>query len=425
MEESKNTSENKKSDIEENFQISVPNDGTQQSNGRISTTEGNQPESPTGSTAYSSTVSPSCSLEDNPTGKSADISAGAAPDLKKTNKRKIMWQAINVAIVVGIGIFLVYFLLSRVSFNDLKTAFFNMDITFLVIGLVIMFIQNIFRAYQKKILIGNANINMGDLFMVTLIRNGFNMVLPARTGEISYVYVLKRKFKLPVEIGVSTLVLILIFDLVMVFSLIVIAIIIVGINKYAISSAMIIVIAVAFLAVALLVLFFLPKIIGLVIKILNKLFLRYRIGKNRIMQLLYKKLVDINENIIIIQKRRVYWKVYLVSLVIRVLKFVSYYFIILAIMKPMGYSFANLSFWVIFLGTVVAEISAVLPTHALAGFGTYEGAFALSFVVLGFTKEMSIIVGFNYHLIILLFSVGLSILAMIILSLPFYRVRNV
>jgi hypothetical protein len=67
----------------------------------------------------------------------------------------------------------------------------------------------------------------------------------------------------------------------------------------------------------------------------------------------------------------------------------------------------------------------VLPTHALAGFGTYEGAFALSFVILGFTKEMSIIVGFNYHLIILLFSVSLSILAMIILSMPFYRVRNV
>jgi glycosyltransferase 2 family protein len=345
--------------------------------------------------------------------------------LKTSNKRKKIWQAINVAIVVGIGIFLVYFLLRQVNFNDLKTAFLNMDIAFLVIGLVIMFIQNIFRAYQKKILIGNKNVNMGDLFMVTLIRNGLNMVLPARTGEISYVYVLKKKFNLPVEIGVSTLVLILIFDLVMVFSLIVIAIIIVGINKYAISSALIIVISVALLAVALIILFFLPKIIGFILKLLNRLLLRYRIGKNKAIQFIYKKLVDINVNIIIIQKRRVYWKVYLISLVIRVLKFVSYYFIILAIMKPMGYSFANLSFWVIFLGTVVAEISAVLPTHALAGFGTYEGAFALSFVILGFTKEMSIIVGFNYHLIILLFSVSLSILAMIILSMPFYRVRNV
>ena len=38
----------------------------------------------------------------------------------------------------------------------------------------------------------------------------------------------------------------------------------------------------------------------------------------------------------------------------------------------MGFSFTDLSYWVIFLATVAAEISAVLPTHAPAGFGTYE-----------------------------------------------------
>jgi len=90
----------------------------------------------------------------------------------------------------------------------------------------------------------------------------------------------------------------------------------------------------------------------------------------------------------------------------------------------MGYGFQDISFWIIFLGTVVAEISAVLPTHALAGFGTYEGAFALAFVILGFTKQISIIVGFNYHLIILLFSVILGLISIIILVMPFYKVRE-
>jgi uncharacterized membrane protein YbhN (UPF0104 family) len=90
----------------------------------------------------------------------------------------------------------------------------------------------------------------------------------------------------------------------------------------------------------------------------------------------------------------------------------------------MGYGFQDVSFWIILLGTVVAEISAVLPTHALAGFGTYEGAFALAFVILGFTKQISIIVGFNYHMIILLFSVILGLISIIILVMPFYKVRE-
>ena len=137
-----------------------------------------------------------------------------------------------------------------------------------------------------------------------------------------------------------------------------------------------------------------------------------------------RRIILVDKNIEIIQKRRIYWKVYLSALVIRVLKFTSYYFIIHAILKPMGYGFQDISFWIILLGTVVAEISAVLPTHALAGFGTYEGAFALAFVILGFTKQISIIVGFNYHLIILLFSVILGLISIIILVMPFYKVRE-
>ena len=108
----------------------------------------------------------------------------------------------------------------------------------------------------------------------------------------------------------------------------------------------------------------------------------------------------------------------------RILKFTSYYFLIHAILEPMGYEFGDLSYWVIFLATVAAEISAVLPTHALACFGTYEGAFALAFVALGFSSKISIIVGFNYHIINLIFTVTLGIIAMIVLSLPFYRVRE-
>ena len=95
----------------------------------------------------------------------------------------------------------------------------------------------------------------------------------------------------------------------------------------------------------------------------------------------------------------------------------------------MGYGFQDVSFWIILLGTVVAEISAVLPTHALAGFGTYEGAFVLAFVILGFTKQIYnepdwITVGIIYHAIILLFSVILGLISIIILVMPFYKVRT-
>jgi len=315
-------------------------------------------------------------------------------------------------------------MLNQVSFTDVVKAFLGIYKPSLIIGLILMFSIDYFKAYRSKILVGSDRIGIGDMFIVSLIRNAFNMILPARTGELSYIYVLKRKFKFPVEIGVSTLMVALIFDTVVVFLMIVISIIIVGINRFAISSTSVIVIAVGLLIIALLILVFLYKIIRFFTGIFNWIISKTRIGKNKAVQYIYKKLVDTNENIKIIQKRKIYWKVFLASIATRVLKFTSYYFLIHAILKPMGYEFGDLSYWIIFLATVAAEISAVLPTHALAGFGTYEGAFALAFVALGFSSEISIIVGFNYHIINLIFTVTLGIIAMIILSLPFYRVRE-
>ena len=137
----------------------------------------------------------------------------------------------------------------------------------------------------------------------------------------------------------------------------------------------------------------------------------------------YEKLGETNNSIKIIQGRKIYWKVYLLSVATRVFKFTSYYFLIHATLKPMGYTFADLSYWVIFLATVAAELSAVLPTHAVAGFGTYEGAFAIAFVALGFSRQISIIVGFNYHIINLLFTITWGIIAIIIIVLPSYKAR--
>jgi uncharacterized protein (TIRG00374 family) len=338
--------------------------------------------------------------------------------------RSIIIRTVNILLVVGLGIFLVYYLLSQINLADLKTAFLGVYIPALVIGLVIMFCVDFFKAYRQQILVASKDIRFIDMFLVSLIRNAFNMVLPARTGELSYVYVLKRKFKIPIGIGVSTLMIGLIFDLIIVFSMIVIAIIIVGLNRYDISSTAVIIIAIALLAASLVLLFFLSKFVGLFVKLCNWLLRKYnKLNSSKVFMWIYDKLVETNDNIKVIQKRKVYWKVYLLSVATRIMKFTSYYFLIYATMQPMGYVLSDLSYWVIFLATVAAELSAVLPTHALAGFGTYEGAFALAFIALGFSKELSIIVGFNYHIYNLLFTISWGIIAMIIISLPFYKAR--
>jgi len=345
---------------------------------------------------------------------------------KKSNKKRFIFRIINIVVVVGFGAFLVYYLLGKISIGQIKDAIVGVYKPALMVALAVMFVSIFLRAYRKKILVGSERISMTDMFLVVLVRNAFNMVLPARTGELSYVYVLQRKFKFPLEVGISTLAIVLIFDLVIVFSLIVISIIVVLINKFSGSYLAVVFIALVLLIILVLVLLYFSKVVGFIIIIIEKILRRYRIGKNRAVQVIYKKLIDINKNIEIIQERRIYWKVSLSSIVIRILKFVSYYILIYAILRPEGYTFKDLNFWIIFLAVEAAEISAVLPTHALAGFGTYEGAFLLILGIFGFTTTgiTSTAVAFGYHTITLSFIVILGIIAMIILSMPFYKVKE-
>ena len=130
-------------------------------------------------------------------------------DAKLRNKKRIFFRVLKIVVVVCFGAFLVYYLLKQINIDDIRQALLGMYKPTLIGALVVMLISNFFRAYRKKILVGSDRIGMGDMFLVAMIRNAFNMVLPARTGELSYIYVLTRRFMFPLEIGVSTLMVVL------------------------------------------------------------------------------------------------------------------------------------------------------------------------------------------------------------------------
>ncbi|MBM3701022.1 MAG: hypothetical protein FJW68_08960, partial [Actinobacteria bacterium] len=166
------------------------------------------------------------------------------------NVKSLVFKIVNIVVVAGLGAFLVYYLLSGIEFADLKKSFLQAHIPSLLTGFTLWIIMDVTKTYRQNILVGSSDIRYGDMFLVTLVRDAFNMVLPARTGELSYIYVLKRKFKMPVEVGVSTLAIGLIFELIIVFCMIIIAIVIVGVNRFAVSSTTVIFIAAGLLAVS-------------------------------------------------------------------------------------------------------------------------------------------------------------------------------
>lgn len=233
------------------------------------------------------------------------------------------------------------------------------------------------------------------LILIVMARNLFVDLLPARLGELSYVYLLTKRAGRPAEDGLASLFLAVLFDLIALVPLLILAILVVGsdgtISVPILASATVALGALAFIAMKVAV-----PIGTLVARWLGPGILpQYEtaLWRAKAAKLIRRTVEALRD----VQSRSIFWRVLLVSMVVRLCKFGSYYFLVLAIMTPLGYTTDSLGFFRVFLGVVTAELAAALPIHGIAGFGTFEVAWTLSFSRLGFSTEHAIMSGILAH----------------------------
>jgi hypothetical protein len=68
-------------------------------------------------------------------------------------------------------------------------------------------------------------------------------------------------------------------------------------------------------------------------------------------------------------------------------------------------------------------MTSALPVKGLAGFGTWESAWAVAFRLMNFEAGLAVISGIGVHLITNLFEYGLGFLSILILAVPYLK-RN-
>jgi hypothetical protein len=76
------------------------------------------------------------------------------------------------------------------------------------------------------------------------------------------------------------------------------------------------------------------------------------------------------------------------------------------------------------LGVTAAEMTALLPIRGLAGFGTWESAWALAFGLMALSPELAVVSGLGLHLLTNLWEYGLGLLGILALEIPILRRRR-
>ena len=273
--------------------------------------------------------------------------------------------------------------------------------TFALLGVyfLLYLVQLIARAIRYRVLIaaaGETNMpNLWQMSLVTGVRNMFVDMLPARVGELTYVAMLNRGYKVGADACLSSLTVAIAFDF-----LALLVVVIALFAKQLLTGTMegwmygALISAFVISIVAFIGLFFIaPKVVRWVDVHSGHSLLRYR-WVQAIVSLGRK----VSDALDATRASGQMLYVLFLSVLIRVLKYGGFYLLFKAVVVPSFEALANLPIQQTISALIGGELAASLPVPAFMSFGVYEAGGTAVLTALGLDKGDSLIAMLSVHI---------------------------
>lgn len=313
-------------------------------------------------------------------------------------------KTLGLIISILLAVLILPFLLSQIDLNLLFETFSIINPIYIFLAFFSYSSTYFLRTLRFCILI-NREIKFLDMFKIVCLHNMLNNLLPARTGELSFIYLLKKFHNKNVEKGFAILITARVFDCLSILLLFLISAFLLGFGLEMIFF----IFFVSFSVLA--VLFF---------KFIRKLNTDVYIA-NGFFSPIFKIIKRITDGFRSINlKKPELLKVMLLTLLIWIFQYLT----VQLILKSISLDITLLK---AIFGSTFAIITTILPIQGIAGFGSFEGGWTFGFILTGHSKDLAIISGFLFHISILIYSLTLGIFPTIYLIFSHtgtYRDRN-
>jgi uncharacterized membrane protein YbhN (UPF0104 family) len=323
-----------------------------------------------------------------------------------TSERRKRVRNTVVSIIVG-GI-IAWFLLSKIDPRDIPRAVSNIPLQSLVIAFVLYATSVYLKAVRFKIIL-RTGISLRRLFPMVSLYMFFANILPMRTGELSYVYLLKKQAGTPGTKSFASLIVGGIADAV----LILIAMFVVG---WYLRDALAEGVSYFFSALEQknrlmgLWVYGLVAAIALIVGgVIGFLIFDFRFSIYRSSPVWKSKIQNLKSKIM-----EVYHELADTSFDIRLLGIIACSILIIAfrfgtqwyLVRSMGIA---IGIWKLSFALLFGVLFSLVPVHGPAGFGTVEAPWVVALLVLNVPKEDAITSGFGLHIIIIMYCIVLGI----------------
>jgi uncharacterized protein (TIRG00374 family) len=315
----------------------------------------------------------------------------------------IMKKIIAKISVIVLTVVLVAILLSQINLIDITTTLTRIDSIYIVIGFILYLCTYFFRALRFYIILNN-KVNLKDLFSIVSVHNMANNILPARTGEISYVYLSKKLHEIPVGEGVASLMVARVFDLITISLLFFISIIFIrDLPDLGIKIIGLIIGLLAFVLLLFLALFsFGARFVDIIRRVANGI----TVLRFSFVQYLLRKGDETVQSFKLMKSKKLFGYVFVTSIAV----WCSQYSMLCILANAMGIA---LTLWCMIFALTFVFFTTILPIQTIGGFGIIESGWAFGFIIMGVSKNEAIASGFSIHIILLIFALVIGVLGFI------------
>lgn len=321
--------------------------------------------------------------------------------------------AIGILTVILIGL-----LLAQIKLSDIVSAFCKVSFSSLILAFVIYTFCYLARALRFNLLLEKT---VKGMFSIVSLSTMLTDLLPARLGELSYVYFLKQLKESSIGSGLATLVIARLFDLIVVGGTFLIAVFLMK-NRPPFFTSVIYLIAgllLILLAILALLMLFQQKFLKIVKRIIlptnqnnhqektaefpftgaqqEKKITTEQRGIRKYITKIYQELENLLAGFKQLQSKKRVIKIFIMSLLIWFFNYSAVYIII----NQLGIKVPLIGF---IIALTLSMFTAFLPVNTFGNFGTTEGVWTLVMVSFGVPKNLAIASGFGYHIIMLVFA---------------------
>ena len=332
-------------------------------------------------------------------------------------RNRIVYILLSALVSIG----LLWLLLSQVKTEDIVETISRIFVPALLGYVAIALVAAWLRAWRYKWLLRPQSITWPNIFLVTFIRNSLIDLLPARIGSLSYIYVLNKRLGFPFEAAASSFVLAFVLDFLTLSPFLVTSVIAVGLGANALSTPALLLLASAFFVLVFLVYWRLIPLARLGLAVFRQLLKSAGVNERPGSRTAVRKFELTIDSLDSARRSQKTVPVFVLSFLIRLAKYASIFALFFALLRSHGFDLHDLSFWTLILGLSGAELTSALPIKGLAGFGTWESAWALTFRLMDFDPKLAVISGIGVHLLTNIFEYSLGIGSILVLAWPYLR----